>query len=98
MFRRLRRGTANVALASSVPVRPARNEAELAALEAAYAVLDLYVWLSYRLEDGFPGRVTALQQRAAVAALVEEALPRILADPDAVSRRCAPRCPHPLFT
>ena len=82
------RGTADVALAQSVPVRPARNEAELARLEAAYAVLDLYVWLSYRLEDSFPGRTLALQQRAGVAALVEEALPRILADPDAVSRRC----------
>lgn len=69
-------------------MRPARNEAELAQLEAAYAVLDLYVWLSYRLEDAFPGRTLALQQRAGVAALVEEALPRILADPDAISRRC----------
>ncbi|BDA48563.1 ATP-dependent RNA helicase SUV3L, mitochondrial [Coccomyxa sp. Obi] len=81
------RGTVNVGLAQSVPVRPARNEAELAQLEAAYAVLDLYVWLSYRLEDSFPGRTIALQQRAAVASLVEEALPRILADPDAISRR-----------
>ncbi|KAK9917692.1 hypothetical protein WJX75_007248 [Coccomyxa subellipsoidea] len=81
------RGTANVALAQSVPVRPARNEAELASLEAAYAVLDLYVWLSHRMEDGFPGRAAALQQRSAIAALVEEALPRIIADPEAISRR-----------
>ncbi len=79
----------SAALAQSVPVRPARNEAELASLEAAYAVLDLYVWLSHRLEDGFPGRTAAMQQRAAVAGLVEEALPRILADPEAISKRCA---------
>lgn len=76
-----------MALAQSVPVRPARNEAELASLEAAYAVLDLYVWLSHRMEDGFPGRAAALQQRSAIAALVEEALPRIIADPEAISRR-----------
>jgi hypothetical protein len=78
-----------VALAQALPIRAARSEAELDALEAAYRIYDLYIWLSYRLEEGFPGRVAALRERAAVAALVEEALPRLLPDPAAVSQRCA---------
>jgi ATP-dependent RNA helicase SUPV3L1/SUV3 len=72
----------------SMPVKPARTEGELAQLEAAYSIYDLYVWLSFRLEDGFPGRMMAMQQRAAVAALVDEALSRLIPDRDQLSRRC----------
>ena len=36
-------------------IAPARSEAELEQLEAAYRVLDLYIWLSFRLENAFTG-------------------------------------------
>ena len=86
----LHRRSVPVALCQKLPIRAARSEAELDALEAAYRIYDLYIWLSFRLEEGFPGRVAAQRERAAVAALFEEALPRLLPDPTAISRRCLP--------
>lgn len=82
-----RRGSVPAALCRAVPVRPARSEAELDALESAYRVYDLYVWLSYRLEAAFPGRAAALQGRAAIGGLIEEALPRLIADTAVISQR-----------
>ena len=81
------RGSVPAALCRAAPVRPARSEAELDALEAAYRVHDLYIWLSYRLEAAFPGRAAAVQARAAVGALIEEALPRLIADTAVISQR-----------
>ena len=43
------------AKAQRCQIRPARSEADLEQLEAAYRVLDLYIWLSFRLEDAFTG-------------------------------------------
>lgn len=79
-------------MAQMLPIRPARSEGELAQLEAAYCILDLYVWLSFRLEEGFPGRATAQQQRTAVSSLIDEALSRLSPDPDSMSKRCATLC------
>ena len=43
------------AKAQRCQIRPARSEADLEQLEAAYRILDLYIWLSFRLEDAFTG-------------------------------------------
>ena len=49
------RGRVDVSQAQRWHIAPARSEAELEQLEAAYRVLDLYIWLSFRLEDAFTG-------------------------------------------
>ena len=49
------RGRVDVTQAQRWHIAPARSEAELEQLEAAYRVLDLYIWLSFRLEDAFTG-------------------------------------------
>ena len=49
------RGHVDVTQAQRWHIAPARSEAELEQLEAAYRVLDLYIWLSFRLEDAFTG-------------------------------------------
>lgn len=36
-------------------IRPARSESDLEQLEAAYRILDLYIWLSFRMEAAFTG-------------------------------------------
>ncbi|KAF9618522.1 hypothetical protein IFM89_002217 [Coptis chinensis] len=40
-------------------------------------VLDLYVWLSYRLEDSFPDRELAASQKSMCSLLIEEFLERL---------------------
>ncbi|KAK4778386.1 hypothetical protein SAY87_018573 [Trapa incisa] len=46
-------------------------------LESIHKVLDLYVWLSYRLEDAFPDRDMAASQREICSMLIEEFLERL---------------------
>ena len=36
-------------------LKPARTESDLEQLEAAYRILDLYIWLSFRMEAAFSG-------------------------------------------
>lgn len=36
----------------------------MGSLSDVYKVLDLYVWLSFRMEDSFPDRETAASQKA----------------------------------
>ncbi|XP_004247583.2 ATP-dependent RNA helicase SUV3, mitochondrial isoform X1 [Solanum lycopersicum] len=43
-------------------------------LESIHKVLDLYVWLSYRLEESFPDRELASSQKAICSMLIEEFL------------------------
>nr|XP_004247583.1 ATP-dependent RNA helicase SUV3, mitochondrial isoform X1 [Solanum lycopersicum] len=43
-------------------------------LESIHKVLDLYVWLSYRLEESFPDRKLASSQKAICSMLIEEFL------------------------
>ncbi|CAN0857048.1 DExH-box ATP-dependent RNA helicase DExH16, mitochondrial [Linum grandiflorum] len=49
---------------------------ELQELESVHKVLDLYVWLSYRLDDSFPDRELAASQKAICSMLIEEFLER----------------------
>ncbi|XP_057959678.1 ATP-dependent RNA helicase SUV3, mitochondrial isoform X2 [Malania oleifera] len=46
-------------------------------LESIHKVLDLYVWLSFRLEDSFPDRELASSQKAICSMLIEEFLERL---------------------
>ncbi|KAI8566288.1 hypothetical protein RHMOL_Rhmol02G0028700 [Rhododendron molle] len=46
-------------------------------LESIHKVLDLYVWLSFRLEDSFPDRELASSQKALCSMLIEEFLERL---------------------
>ncbi|KAH9621558.1 hypothetical protein KSS87_007335 [Heliosperma pusillum] len=43
-------------------------------LESIHKVLELYVWLSYRLEDSFPDRELAASQKSICSMLIEEFL------------------------
>lgn len=45
-------------------------------LESIHKVLDLYVWLSFHLEDSFPDRELAASQKAICSMLIEEFLGR----------------------
>ncbi|KAL5098648.1 hypothetical protein RYX36_002975 [Vicia faba] len=45
-------------------------------LESIHKVLDLYVWLSFRLEDSFPDQELASSQKAICSMLIEEFLDR----------------------
>ena len=52
----------------------ARSELELQQLEAAHRVLDLFVWLAYRMPDAFEGMAAVAAQRERMAALIDESL------------------------
>ncbi|XP_044483934.1 DExH-box ATP-dependent RNA helicase DExH16, mitochondrial isoform X1 [Mangifera indica] len=54
-----------------------KTETALKELESIYKVLDLYVWLSFRLEDSFPDRELASSQKAICSQLIEEFLERL---------------------
>ncbi|KAL5712541.1 RNA helicase [Ranunculus cassubicifolius] len=46
-------------------------------LESIHKVLELYVWLSYRLEDSFPDQEVAASQKQLCSMLIEEFLERL---------------------
>ncbi|XP_062169524.1 DExH-box ATP-dependent RNA helicase DExH16, mitochondrial isoform X2 [Alnus glutinosa] len=54
-----------------------KTPAALKELESIHKVLDLYVWLSFRLEDSFPDRELASSQKAICSLLIEEFLERL---------------------
>ncbi|OIV94987.1 hypothetical protein TanjilG_22184 [Lupinus angustifolius] len=54
-----------------------KTPAALKELESIHKVLDLYVWLSYRLEESFPDRELAASQKAICNMLIEEFLERL---------------------
>ncbi|XP_041026541.1 DExH-box ATP-dependent RNA helicase DExH16, mitochondrial [Juglans microcarpa x Juglans regia] len=54
-----------------------KTQAALKELESIHKVLDLYVWLSFRLEDSFPDRDVASSQKAICSLLIEEFLERL---------------------
>ncbi|XP_020230023.1 DExH-box ATP-dependent RNA helicase DExH16, mitochondrial [Cajanus cajan] len=54
-----------------------KTPAALKELESIHKVLDLYVWLSFRLEDSFPDRVLASSQKTICSMLIEEFLERL---------------------
>ncbi|VVA20950.1 PREDICTED: ATP-dependent RNA [Prunus dulcis] len=54
-----------------------QTEAALKELESIHKVLDLYVWLSFRLEESFPDRELASSQKSMCSMLIEEFLERL---------------------
>ncbi|XP_015888107.2 DExH-box ATP-dependent RNA helicase DExH16, mitochondrial [Ziziphus jujuba] len=54
-----------------------KSPAALKELESIHKVLDLYVWLSFRLEESFPDRKLASSQKAICSLLIEEFLERL---------------------
>uniref|UniRef100_A0A1J3GJ87 RNA helicase n=1 Tax=Noccaea caerulescens TaxID=107243 RepID=A0A1J3GJ87_NOCCA len=55
-------------------VKVPRTPTELKELESLHKVLDLYVWLSLRLEDSFPDREVAASQKSICNLLIEQFL------------------------
>lgn len=53
-----------------------KTPAALQELESIHKVLELYVWLSFRLEDSFPDHEVAASQKAICSMLIEEFLER----------------------
>ncbi|PIA45013.1 hypothetical protein AQUCO_01700518v1 [Aquilegia coerulea] len=54
-----------------------KTQTGLKELESIHKVLDLYVWLSFRLEEAFPDREVASAQKALCGMLIEEFLERL---------------------
>ncbi|MCD7467539.1 RNA helicase [Datura stramonium] len=54
-----------------------KSHTALKELESIHKVLDLYVWLSFRLEESFPDRELASSQKAICSLLIEEFLERL---------------------
>lgn len=53
-----------------------KSQNELKELESIHKVLDLYVWLSFRLESSFPDHEVASAQKSICSSLIEEFLER----------------------
>ncbi|KAJ3673294.1 hypothetical protein LUZ60_006668 [Juncus effusus] len=53
-----------------------KNQKQLKELESIHKVLDLYVWLSYRVEESYPDREVAASQKSMCSLLIEEFLER----------------------
>ncbi|KAF3322865.1 ATP-dependent RNA helicase SUPV3L1 [Carex littledalei] len=53
-----------------------KTQNQLKELESIHKVLDLYVWLSYRMEESFPDREVAASQKSMCSLLIEEFLER----------------------
>ncbi|XP_031473792.1 ATP-dependent RNA helicase SUV3, mitochondrial [Nymphaea colorata] len=58
-------------------LRVPKSQNELMELESIHKVLDLYVWLSFRLEESFPDREVASAQKEMCNLLIEEFLERL---------------------
>ncbi|XVF63070.1 hypothetical protein PTKIN_Ptkin09bG0059300 [Pterospermum kingtungense] len=54
-----------------------KTHSELKELESIHKVLELYVWLSFRLEESFPDRELASSQKAICSLLIEGFLERL---------------------
>ncbi|XVF38265.1 hypothetical protein REPUB_Repub20aG0085600 [Reevesia pubescens] len=54
-----------------------KTPSALKELESVHKVLELYVWLSFRLEESFPDRELASSQKAICSLLIEEFLERL---------------------
>lgn len=54
-----------------------KSQGELKELESVHKVLDLYVWLSFRMEESFPDRELASTQKAICSSLIEDFLERL---------------------
>ncbi|KAF5736887.1 ATP-dependent RNA and DNA helicase putative isoform 1 [Tripterygium wilfordii] len=73
-------------------LRVPKTHDSLKELESIHKVLDLYVWLSFRLEDAFPDKEVAASQKAICSMLIEDFLERHGDQkPTAWPRRLQPR-------
>ncbi|KAL6970447.1 RNA helicase [Sarracenia purpurea var. burkii] len=63
-----------------------KTQTALKELESIHKVLDLYVWLSFRLEDSFPDRDLAYSQKEICSMLIEEFLERLALEKPMVRR------------
>lgn len=54
-----------------------KSHGALKDLESIHKVLDLYVWLSFRMEEAFPDRKLASSQKAICSLLIEDFLERL---------------------
>lgn len=54
-----------------------KTQTALKELESIHKVLDLYVWLSFRMEESFPDREVASSQKAICSLLIEDFLERL---------------------
>ncbi|GAB2294777.1 RNA helicase [Dionaea muscipula] len=54
-----------------------KTQTALKELESIHKVLELYVWLSFRLDDSFPDRELAASQKSICSMLIEEFLERL---------------------
>lgn len=54
-----------------------KSQNALKELESIHKVLELYVWLSFRMEDSFPDRELASSQKAICSLLIEDFLERL---------------------
>ncbi|KAG8658689.1 DExH-box ATP-dependent RNA helicase DExH16, mitochondrial isoform X2 [Manihot esculenta] len=54
-----------------------KTQSNLEELESIHKVLDLYIWLSFRLEDFFPDRELAASQKSLCSLLIEQFLERL---------------------
>ncbi|XP_028555451.1 ATP-dependent RNA helicase SUV3, mitochondrial [Dendrobium catenatum] len=54
-----------------------KTQVALKELESVHKVLDLYVWLSFRMEESFPDRELASSQKEICSLLIEEFLERL---------------------
>ena len=93
----------SAALLAAPPAAPPRSAADMQALEAAHRVVDLFIWLSFRLEHGFESRERAERVRAALGARIEEGLAALGRAPPRKrprkpgSKRCAQLLLHVSF-
>lgn len=82
-------------LLAAPPAAPPRSAADMEAMEAAHRVVDLFIWLSFRLAHGFESRERAEAVRAALGARIEEGLAALGRAPPRArprkpgSKRCA---------
>lgn len=53
-----------------------KTDNQLKELESVHKVLELYVWLSFRMDDSFPDREVAASQKSICSMLIEEYLER----------------------
>ena len=80
--------TGRVRVGLRVPAAPPRSPAELAELESAHAVYDLYLWLARRYPAEFVELPQAVEAAAATQALIQQGLQAM---GDAVLARAAKR-------
>eukprot|EP00803_Ostreobium_quekettii_P001475 evm.model.scf_100EXC.6 EVM.evm.TU.scf_100EXC.6 scf_100EXC:44762-53616(+) len=71
------RGLVPISTVSRPAVATPKTQEDLLLLEQTLSIYDLYLWLSYRLEDAFEDREMVAERRGATAALIDAGLRKI---------------------